>query len=193
MRHALGAGVGAVRRGERVVDEDVGQLRQGGGEGRVVLFLLGMEAGVLQHQHIARAPCARPPARPAMPMQSSAKRTALAQHLAQSRGHRRQRHLRHALALRAIEMAADDDLRALADQFADGRRQPLDPRQVGDLAVADRHIEVGPQQHALAGDVEVVECAEGHGDRLRLSHGRVMVPATQRHRRREADGRAARP
>ncbi len=46
---------------------------------------------------------------------------ALPEHLAQRRGHRRQRHLRHALALGPVEMAADDDLGALADQLADRR------------------------------------------------------------------------
>ena len=34
----------------------------------------------------------------------------------------------------------------LSDQFADGGRQALDARQVGDLAVAHRHVQVGAQQ-----------------------------------------------
>ena len=95
-------------------------------------------------------------------MQSSAKRTRWPSTCAERRGHRGERHLRHALALGPVEMAADDDLGALAGELADGGRQAFDARQVGDLAVADRHVEVGAQQDALAGDVQVVERAKGH-------------------------------
>ncbi len=52
--------------------------------------------------------------------------------------------------------------------LADGGDQALDTGGIGDLAVLDRHIEIGAQQHALAGEVEVVEGLEvGHGLKIR--------------------------
>ena len=50
-----GRGVRAMRGPERVVDVDVGIRRQRGGERRVVLLLLGMEAEVLEEEDLARA------------------------------------------------------------------------------------------------------------------------------------------
>ena len=53
----------------------------------------------------------------------------------------------------------------LRDQRLDGRRQTLDAGRVADLAVLDRHVEIGAQQHPLAAHVDVVEGQEGlwHG------------------------------
>ncbi len=53
MRHTLGAGMRPMRRGKCVVDVDVRELREFGGERRIVLLLLGVIAGVLQHQDVA--------------------------------------------------------------------------------------------------------------------------------------------
>ena len=47
-------GVRPMGRPERVVDVDVGIRRQRGGERRVVLLLLGVEAEVLEEEHLAR-------------------------------------------------------------------------------------------------------------------------------------------
>ena len=71
-------------------------------------------------------------------------------------------------ALRAAEMREQDDLAALVRDLLDRRRDALDARRVGDAAVLGRNVEVDAQQHALAGDVGVVEGAErlGHGQRL---------------------------
>ena len=52
-REAFGRGVRAVRGRESVVDIDVAELGQLLDEGRIVLFLSLVEAGVLQQQHIA--------------------------------------------------------------------------------------------------------------------------------------------
>src|SRR5438309_4371378 len=57
-------------------------------------------------------------------------------------------------------MRHHDDPGALRDQRLDGRRQALDAGRVGDLAVLDRHVQIGAQQHALIGDIEFVERAE---------------------------------
>ena len=50
---AVGRGVGAVGGSEGVVDVELGERRQPG-QCRVVLGLAGLEAAVLQHQHLAR-------------------------------------------------------------------------------------------------------------------------------------------
>src|SRR3954471_8573968 len=50
--------------------------------------------------------------------------------------------------------------RPLSQQRLDGPRQPLDAGRVGDLAVLDRHVQVGAHQHAFAGDIEIVESAK---------------------------------
>jgi hypothetical protein len=64
MGQALGRSVSPVRRRESVVDIDIAQRRQGSDKGRVVLLLAGMEACVLETQHIAglhRSPRPQPP------------------------------------------------------------------------------------------------------------------------------------
>ena len=50
---AFGRGMRAVRGGEGVVDPDVAELGQRGDEGRVVLLLARVEAGVLQAEDVA--------------------------------------------------------------------------------------------------------------------------------------------
>ena len=50
---ALGRGMGAVRRRKRVVDPDIAELCQLGDEGRIVLFFLFVEAGILQAKDVA--------------------------------------------------------------------------------------------------------------------------------------------
>ena len=53
------------------------------------------------------------------------------------------------------------DLAALFRQFLDRGGDALDARRVGHAAVLDRHVEVDAQKDAFAGDVGVVERAEG--------------------------------
>ena len=62
--------------------------------------------------------------------------------------------LRIGPALGPAEMRDDDDAGAALGQVLQARHQPLQPRRVGDLAVLDRHVEIGAHQHALALDVE---------------------------------------
>src|SRR5438270_872270 len=59
-------------------------------------------------------------------------------------------------------MTANDHLRALLGQLSDRGRQPLDPRPVRDLPIAERNVEVGAEQHAPPRDIEAVERAERH-------------------------------
>ncbi|MNT88824.1 hypothetical protein D3C72_2294430 [compost metagenome] len=62
-------------------------------------------------------------------------------------------------------MAQQDGLAVMLDDFPYRGDQPLDAGGIGDLAVGDRHVEVGPEQHALVLEVELVESLEGRGHR----------------------------
>ena len=63
-------------------------------------------------------------------------------------------------ALGPAEMRKQNDLAAFVRDFRDGRRDALDARRVGHAAVLRRNVEIDAQEHALAGDVGVVERAE---------------------------------
>src|SRR5215469_17687173 len=54
-------------------------------------------------------------------------------------------------------MRHHDDPGAARNQCLDCRREALDASGVGDLAVLDRHVEVGAQQYALTPDIEIVD------------------------------------
>ncbi len=64
-------------------------------------------------------------------------------------------------ALGPAEMGEKDDLGPLFRQFLDRRGDALDARRVGHAAVFGGNIEVDAQKDAFAGDVGVVERAEG--------------------------------
>ncbi len=51
--------------------------------------------------------------------------------------------------------------------------EPLDPRQVGNFAVAHRHIQISAQQHPFAGDLQAIERAEPH-DTYRLPNNAAV-------------------
>src|SRR4051812_25751035 len=59
-------------------------------------------------------------------------------------------------------MREQDHLAALGGDFRDGRRDTFDARCVGDLAVLHRHVEVDAKEHALAGEIRLIECFERH-------------------------------
>jgi hypothetical protein len=154
--------VGAVGGAEGVVDIEVAVGGQGGGEVGVVLLFAGVEADVLQQGHAAvlhgvdhlgggRADAV------------AGEGHLLLQQLAQRLGDEGQAHLRHDLALGAVEVGQQDDLGALCRQVVDGRQGRAQAGVVGDLAAVDRHVEVHPDQGALAGEIGGVEGAEGHG------------------------------
>ena len=64
-------------------------------------------------------------------------------------------------------MAGEDDLGAVAEEVLDGGDGGADAGVVGDvLVVVERHVEVGPHEHALALEVgggEVPDALLGHG------------------------------
>ena len=63
-------------------------------------------------------------------------------------------------SLGPAEMREQDDLAALAGDFADGGRDALDARGVGNAAAFHRHVEIDAQQNALALHVDVIEGTE---------------------------------
>ena len=54
-------------------------------------------------------------------------------------------------------MRHDDYFGAFADQRLNGRGEPFDAGCIGYLAVFDRDVQIGAQQHRLAADIDVVE------------------------------------
>src|SRR5262249_8025124 len=66
----------------------------------------------------------------------------------------------------APEMGEQNHLAALVGNLADGRGYPLDGGRVGDLAVLDRHVEIGAHEPTLAPHVGLTQRAE-HVSRLR--------------------------
>ena len=96
-------------------------------------------------------------------------------------GHRRrdrlQRHLRHALSLRPLEMREQRHLRAHVGERSNGRRHALDPRHVGDHAILDRHVQVDAEKHALAGKLaRILEGPKLHLCSLPGLNGSLLSP-----------------
>ena len=119
------------------------------GELRIVVLLALVEAGVLQEHDAAVAELRhrrlrlRPDA-----IVDEADRPP--DHIGDRRRDRLQRHFRHALSLRPLEMREQRHLGALVRQRLDGRRHALDPRRVGHRAVLHRHVQIDAQKHALS-------------------------------------------
>ena len=110
MRDALGAGVRAVRRAEGVVDVDIAQRGKLPRKAGIVRLLFGMEAQVLQQQHLAGLERVRHAPRP--PARRSPARAAPACRAARSAARRLglQAVLRVHLALRPAQVAHQDRL-----------------------------------------------------------------------------------
>jgi hypothetical protein len=152
----LGAGVGAVRGAERVVDVEVGEVGQRGGELRIVRLLLGVEAEVLEHQQVARTQLLDGH------LDSGSERVAghphrAAEELAEAVGDRLQAESVVHLALRPPEMAGEDDGRPTLQQVHDRRQAGANAGVVGDPPVVERDVEVGTQEDALARNVDITD------------------------------------
>ncbi len=149
--------------GEGVVDVEIAERRQRRDEIAFVLFLAGVEAGILEEQDVAVLHLRHRGRRVgADAIVGEGDRTA--EDGADRRHDLFQRHLGIRLALRAAEMGEQDRLAALVGDFVDGRCDGTDARVVADLAVRHRHVEIDADEDALAGEIGVVERAEGgHG------------------------------
>ena len=121
-----------MRRTEGVVHVEVGLAGELAGEFPIVARLLRVEAGVLEHAN----PLVREP-------------------LAQRVPHRSHRE-RHVRPFGPAEVRADDHLgRVALEEQLEGRQRGPDPRVVGDLAILERDVQVGADEHALPGDLRV--------------------------------------
>ena len=149
LRHPVGRGVGAVGGAERVVHEHLAERRVPLRQLRVVVGLAVEEAHVLDHHHVAAGQRGR--------VGLVGQRHVQLQQLAEPRRHRRQRQLRVAPLRPAQVGQQHQSLGALLAQLAQGRQRGPDAGVVGDLAVAQRDVEVHPRYDGLAGHVEVVQ------------------------------------
>src|SRR5699024_5561329 len=60
-------------------------------------------------------------------------------------------------SLGAAQMGGDDDAGPLLTKLLNGRQGRADTPVVGDAVTVEGHVQVGPDEHACAGDVEVVD------------------------------------
>ena len=162
--------VRAVGGGESVVDVDVAELGELRDMGRIVLLLALMKAGVLQEKHVAVLHfCDRVVGRLADAVVAESDRPL--DDVGDRRGDGLERIGLVRPALGPTEMREKNDLAAFVRDFRDGRRDALDARRIGHAAAFRRNVEIDAQQHALAGDIGVIERAE------RFAHGLASLRA----------------
>ena len=144
-----------MRRAERVVDVEVAAVGELAGEALVVLRLARVEARVLEHRHAV-----------------------VAEELGDALAHRRHRVLGAVLlGLRPAEVRADAHLaRAAVEQQPQRRQRGLDAGVVGDAAVLERDVQVGPDEDDLPVDVGVANRA-----RQRSLAASLFTRSTSRH------------
>ena len=152
VREPFGGSVGAMRRGEGVVDEDVAIFGELFGEGRIVLLLALVEARVFQKQDVAVGELGHG-CRGERADAVGGEGDRPADDLGDGIGDRRQREFGLRPTFGPAEMRKQDDFRFLAGKLQHGRRDALDTGRVGHLAVGDRHVEVDTDQHPFALDV----------------------------------------
>ena len=174
LRQVVDAGVLAVHRAETVADVAAAVTRQRGelaGERRplgvVLARLCCFEPQVLEHHDAAELRLLDDRLR-GNPSDAVARVVGKAnrptEQLRQSRRRRAQRERRVDAALGPAEVRHHDDASASTRQLADGGDAGLDPLVVGDhrravTAGVQRHVEVSPDKHGPAGDLEVVDGA----------------------------------
>ena len=164
MRDALGRGVRAVRGPEGVVDVEIAELGQTPREGGIVALLFGMEAHVLEQQHVAVAQLrngvvgfladAVVGERDRTPRRSA---SACATGRSEKRGS----------GLPSGRPRCDSTIvRAprSCSQRSVGTAASI-ARVVDDRAVRHRHVEILAHQDALAADVEICKSSKRHGER----------------------------
>jgi hypothetical protein len=157
LRDAVGRGLRPVSGAEGIHDEQVAQRRVLARRGFHVLLLALVETAVFQQHHFA----GRHIESAIDPVPDHAYR------LAQLGGH----HVSHRLErvflginalFRTAEVRGHHHLRAGLEAELDGRHGRRDARIRGDLAILDRHVEVGPDEDPLARQVEISKTLERH-------------------------------
>lgn len=154
-RQVVHGGVLAVHRAEAVAHVDIGQRGQPVGElaalGVVLRRLTGVEAEVLDDGDLAGLQTVH------RVVGGGAdgvlgERDRLAEELGEALGGRQQRERRVRCSLGAAQVGGDDHLGASVGQGLDGGQDGADAAVVGDLAVGERHVEVGADEDPLALD-----------------------------------------
>ena len=186
--HARRRGVRAVRGAERVVHVDVAERGQLAREGVVVGLLLGVEAQVLQQQHLAGLQVVRPPCATPSPTQSSARITSLAEQLAEPRAGRLQRASPASTLPSGRPGASARITRApLLERVLDGGQRRADARVVRHLArlLVERDVEVDADEDALAVDrraasMDLIIASAGGPCPLQLAADEQLATSTMR-------------
>ena len=98
-------------------------------------------------------------------------------------------------AVRAAEVAHEDDAGVVLDQVVDGRQGGLDAGGVANDAVLDRHVEVNADEDALAVDVDVADglLGESHVQSFLGICARAPYPRTVKRARPRAFAVRPRP
>ena len=158
-------------RAEGVVDVNLGQRGQRLGEGRIVGFLLGMEAQVLEQQHLVgfklpghlRGHLAHAIGGKAY-VDFFAQR--LVEQFAQPVHHRAQRVLWIGFSLGAAQVRGQDDLGLVAQGVNNGGQRGHDAGVVGNgrAVLGQRHVEVDADEDPLVGQINIANRELGHGD-----------------------------
>ena len=142
---------------ERIVHIKIGELCQIGREIRIVQFLAFVIPQVFEQHDVARRRRTDDLLRFGADAVIRKRDVAPAQRGRKRDGQRCQRHFRHYLALGTSEMGGHDHDSALVRQFGDGGRQTRYPRCIRNGAVAHRNVQIGAQEYAFAGYVNIVE------------------------------------
>ncbi len=120
---------------ERIVDINFAELGKGASELRRIRLLALVEAKIFEECNLAGPKRCHHPLRFRADAIGRESHLAAADRLLQGRNQRPQRKSRVRSVLWTTEMRHHDDLGASRDQHLDRRRQPLDPRGVGNQAV----------------------------------------------------------
>ena len=157
--------VRAVRGRERIVHVAVGQLRELAREAVVVLFLLGVEAEVLQQQQIAGLQRLGVRAR-RLADAVGRERHRSRQEWREPLGDGLQRVLRIRPALRPAEVGGEHDGGATVEREAQGGHRRPQARVVRHRAALEGDVEVGADEHALARQRQVLDRQLRHDQRV---------------------------
>ena len=168
----LGRGMRPMGGGEGIVAVDVAQGGDAAGEVFVVGLFAGVEADVLQQQHLGGAGLL---GEVLGAVEGFDELDRVAEGVFQRGDELAQGHAVDDLALGPAEMRQQHGLAALVEDGLHGGHDPVDARGVGDLSVFHRHVDVDPGQDRLAVEVHIVEGFPAHGPPS-LSVGRNSRP-----------------
>jgi hypothetical protein len=148
VRYPLGGGVSAVGGAEGVVHVQIGQCGKPPRQLGIVAGLTGLEAAVLEHQHLPGTELSRQALRLGAHHRRR-QRDLRAQQLPQpnrDRSHRKRR----IGSLRPPQVRDEHQRRFALAQQLDGRQRGANPRLVLDLSIGERDVEVDADENAPA-------------------------------------------